>query len=370
MKEAIAHNLTRYRRGLQISEDSLAQRVGLSVETIVSYEQGLVLPHSKHLSLLAKHLGVTLDDLLDPVDETSSKLGNFCFRAHSSFTNNPAFATKIYNLLATYTALETEIALPPYAPETTPCDRVEDNENRIQQVAQSFRARLGIGDTPIANLFESVEELGLKILRLPIEEKGFFGLSAFSLTQGAFVLVNTHQITIERQLFTLAHELGHLIFHRDEYQDPSPIAENTEAQKARERVADYFASHLLISPVAFEQACRNMDYNLLKLKAYFRVSYATILKRFDELGIKDYGSMIKELNWRYKQEKGHTLTKDMELEPQLQDRDFPLNQRYQMLIGKALKQEKISELKAAELLGQTIESLRVDRRNLEVYSLV
>jgi len=49
----------------------------------------------------------------------------------------------------------------------------------------------------------------------------------------AFVLVNTHN-SIERQLFTLAHEIGHLIFHRSDYQDSLMEEGTKEEEKARE----------------------------------------------------------------------------------------------------------------------------------------
>jgi len=368
MKDAIAQNLIRYRKGQRLSQEGLAEQVGMTRQTINNYEKAKTLPDSQTLSRLAKHLGVTLDDLLRPVGQLPPIENQFCFRCHTTFTKKPQFASYVEGLLNTYTALETAVGLPPYAPESTPCDSVEGNEKRIQQVAKQFRARLGFGDAPIPNLFEAVEEIGLKVLRLPIEQDNFFGLSACSNTQGAFVLVNTHKISIERQLFTLAHEIGHLIFHRGEYQGQLLASDSREEEKAREAVANYFASHLLVSQTAFDQALTNMQH-WLKLKSYFRVSYAVILKRLDEMGIKDFGETKKALCVRYKKETGRSLTKDIELEPKLQAEDFSLNQRYSSLVWQALEQEKISESKAAELLGMTIERLRLTRMEQEVYAV-
>ncbi|MEQ8385131.1 MAG: XRE family transcriptional regulator [Coleofasciculus sp. A1-SPW-01] len=368
MKDAIAQNLIRYRKGQRLSQERLAEQVGMTRQTINNYEKAKTLPDSQTLSRLAKHLGVTLDDLLRPVDQLFPIENQFCFRCHTTFTKKPQFASYIEGLLNTYTALETAVGLPPYAPESTPCDSVEGNEKRIQQVAKQFRARLGFGDAPISNLFEAVEEIGLKVLRLPIEQDNFFGLSACSNTQGAFVLINTHKISIERQLFTLAHEIGHLIFHRGEYQGQLLASDNREEEKAREAVANYFASHLLVSQTAFDQARTNM-HDWLKLKSYFRVSYAVILKRLDEMGLKDFGKTKKALCVQYKNKTGESLTKDIELEPKLQAEDFSLNQRYSSLVWQALEQEKISESKASELLGMTIERLRLTRREQEVYAV-
>ncbi|WP_041235499.1 hypothetical protein [Dactylococcopsis salina] len=64
-----------------------------------------------------------------------------------------------------------------------------------------------------------------------------------------------------------------------------------------------------------------------------------------------------------------TRALDIELEPKLQAEDFSLNQRYSSLVWQALEQEKISESKAAELLGMTIERLRLTRMEQEVYAV-
>ena len=59
----------------------------------------------------------------------------------------------------------------------------------------------------------------------------------------------------------------------------------------------------------------------------------------------------------------------MELPPVLNSEDFPENERYQQLILQALNLGKITELKAAELLGTTIKSLRLRRQEAEVYAI-
>jgi Zn-dependent peptidase ImmA (M78 family)/DNA-binding XRE family transcriptional regulator len=365
VKEIIAHNLIQYRKG-RFSQESLAEKVGITRQTINNYEKAKTLPDSQTLSLIANHLGVTLDDLLRPVNQPSLTPSHWGFRCHSGLIQKPEFASYVERLLNTYTALETAVGLPYYAPESTPCNQVEGNEKRIQQIAKQFRARLGIGDAPIANLFEAVEEMGLKVLRLAIEPHDFSSLSACSATQGAFVLINTHNLSIEQQLLTLAHEIGHLIFHRGDYQVLPQLVTCNSGD--REQVADYFASHLLISQTAFDQALINRQ-DWLKLKSYFRVSYKTILKRLDEMGIQDFGVSQKALEVRYQQETGQPLTKEVELEPKLRCCDFPPNQRYYTLIWQALELEKISESKAAELLNMTIEALRIERVQQKVYAI-
>lgn len=365
MKETIASNLIRYRKGLRLSQERLAETVGVSRQSINNYEKAKTLPDSKTLSVLAKALAITLDDLLRPETEG---LPNFRFRAHASFCKKPQFAALVLQKLEIYNALEKAVGVPPYAPESTPCDCVTGNEKRIQTIANRFRDRLGIGDTPIVNLFEAAEELGLKVIRHPLPIDNFFGLSACSVEQGAFVLVNSNNITIERQLFTLAHEIGHLIFHRDEYQD-SLIAEGTkDMEKAREDVANYFASYLLVSQEALERALEIMP-DVIDLKSHFRVSYTMMLKRLEELGKVNYGEFIKKIRWQYKKRYGTSLTKEIEHPPCLKTDEFLANRRFDKLVWQALEQNKITEMKAAELFDLTVEELRKQRQNSEIYAI-
>ncbi|MEG3440360.1 XRE family transcriptional regulator [Pannus brasiliensis CCIBt3594] len=365
MKDIIANNLIRYRKGLRLSQERLAELVGVTRATINNYENAKTLPDSKTLSALARVLEVTLDDLLRP---PSQGLTNFRFRAHASFSQKPQFATQVVRLLETYNNLERAVGQPPYAPESTPCHQVENNEKRIIEIAAGFRHRLGLGEAPILNLFESVEEIGLKVLRQPIPIKGFFGLSACSVDQGAFVLINNHEITIERQLFTLAHEIGHLIFHRGEYQDHLIVEGTEEEEKAREDVANYFAGHLLVPQAEFDQMYAIMP-NIVKLKQHFRVSYQVILTRLAQMNVIDYAKEKAKICSIYKKRHGSSLSNSMELPPTLDPSDFPENERYKRLIWQALTLGKISEMKAAELLEMTVEDLRVCRQEAEVYAI-
>lgn len=365
MKEIIAANLIRYRKSLGLSQEQLAATTGVTRQSINNYENAKTLPDSKILSELASVLGVALDDLLS---SPSVGLPNFRFRAHATFAENAQFAAQVLRMLQTYNALEQAVGDPPYTPESTPCYQVEGNEKRIQAIAAQFRHRLGLGEAPIANLFQAVEEIGLKVLRSSIPIQDFFGLSAYSDTEGAFVLVNTYNVTIESQLFTLAQEIGHLIFHRVEYQD-TLISEGTKEEKALLEVADYFASHLLVPQAEFERMYAYVQ-DVVKLKRHFRVSYQVILNRLASMGIIDYAKEKAKICAIYKKRSGGASVHEvMELPPALEALEFPENERYEFLIWNALKLGKNSEMKAAELLELTVEHLRVRRLENEVYAV-
>jgi Zn-dependent peptidase ImmA (M78 family)/DNA-binding XRE family transcriptional regulator len=361
LKQIVAGNLHRFRKGCSLSVEGLAERVGVTRQTIHNYEAAKTLPDGRMLSVLARTLGVTLDDLL----RRSVDVPNFRFRAHASFAKKPQFAAQVVRMLEEYAALERAVGVAPYTPESTPCHWVDDEtKERIEEVAAQFRRRMDLGDGPIVNLFDAAEGLGLKVLRKPIPLDKFFGLSAASADEGAFILVNNQDITIERQLFTLAHEIGHLIFHRGEYSDALMDHGDKEEEERREKVADYFASHLLVPRDAFERALGGTR-SLRELKYHFRVSYQVILVRIAERGGPGYGELFRNLAMKYKRQTGKSLTKKTEIEPCLREEEFPENERFKRLVLQALELEKLTELRAAELLGKTVSELRLTRLNAQ-----
>ena len=359
MKDVIAGNLIRYRKALGLSQERLAEMAGVARQSINNYEKGKTLPDSQVLSKLAHVLDVTMEDLLRQENEDSLQ---FRFRARESFGQSAQFGAKIRKILETYTELEKILGFHPYAPESTPCDYVKGNESYIQEIATQFRYRLGLGDAPINNLFESVENIGLKVLRYPIPYDKFFGLSACSADFGAFILVNTSNITIERQIFTLAHEIGHLIFHRGDYKDTLKEDGTKEEEKLREEVANYFAGHLLIPQGEFDRFYRS-EKDMFRIKHHFRVSYQVILHRLAALQIIDYGREIAKIKSIYKNHYGKSLKNMTELEPCLNIEDFPENVRFKSLVWQALKMGKITETTAAELFNISLEELGKERMN-------
>lgn len=80
-------------------------------------------------------------------------------------------------------------------------------------VAVQERARLGLHDAPVGGrLFELVEEIGVPIYRAPLAEEGISGLLVHHPTAGPVIFVNAQQYPW-RQVFTVAHEYGHLLLH-------------------------------------------------------------------------------------------------------------------------------------------------------------
>ena len=93
----------------------------------------------------------------------------------------------------------------------------------------------------------------------------------------------------ERRRFTIAHELGHFVLHREQVTDfrcaSSTVYSASEALAQMEREANVFASNLLMPGDLFAQAIRSAPIDLhymSKLAARFEVSFEALCIRFIE----------------------------------------------------------------------------------------
>lgn len=110
-----------------------------------------------------------------------------------------------------------------------------------QSAAAQAREALGLGNAPIADLVEVVEQLtGVDVGTTPLPP-GVSGICATDPDRAtSIVLVNSTDVA-ERQRFTLAHELGHLLFG-----DKTHVDAIDGQRSPQEVLCDEFARHLLI----------------------------------------------------------------------------------------------------------------------------
>lgn len=160
--------------------------------------------------------------------------------------------------------------------------------------ARRLRAFFGFGDGPLEDPFRQVDEHVL-VWRLPLGEdlddspSGFFYRHA---RLGPCVVVNT-DMTLGRQVFTLAHELAHAFFHSQ----ASDVVVSTRPQRdtGRERFADAFAGEFLVpsdtlrEAVAELEAWEHLDdpVVIVHLQRHFGVSFATLLVRLRQEQLVD-----------------------------------------------------------------------------------
>jgi hypothetical protein len=114
----------------------------------------------------------------------------------------------------------------------------------IQQgniIADYERNRLKLGSAPIEDLPEIIEGQGVRVGALPLDDS-ISGLFFADDQNGLSILVNA-QHSEQRQMFSHAHEYGHLLFNRQEHGEVSPLNNRGEVMEVR---ANAFAAAFLM----------------------------------------------------------------------------------------------------------------------------
>ena len=274
-RTAIPANVARLRLDRRLTQANLAERAGLSRVALGKIERGAVLPRARTLVALAGALGVPVRELVVPV----RPLRNVRFRAHSRMYGREQTLAEVSEWLDAYRWLEANLD------ESRPFQLRElvaaNGSRNPEQVARAARREAGLGfGAPVANVCRVLEESGIKVHLLDKKRDSFFGLGVGPDDGGPAVVVNVwDRISVERWIFTAAHQLGHLLLHPDEFE-----AEQTRLPWQSEADADAFASEFLMPEVAFAvewDATRGSPLlaRVLAVKRIFRVSYRTVLHR-------------------------------------------------------------------------------------------
>jgi len=372
-EDSIAANVARLRLDRQLTQEELARRAGLSRLALGRIERGGVIPRARTLADLAKALGVPVGELVTQV----RPLETVRFRAHARVHAREQILAEIAKWLDAYAELEAKLraSLPfRFATKTR-----RTHGKSPMEVAGGAREAVELRpDEPVRDICGLLEENGVKLLLLEKKSDSFFGLSIGEGDGGPAIVVNTwDRISVERWIFTAAHELGHLLLHPAEYQRDA-----TELPLPAEREADVFASHFLMPEVAFakewdETRGHPLLVRVMKVKRIFRVSYKTVLYRLVESG-RETSQVWRAFQGQHRAHFGKTLRKAEEPkaleksefawnwsragEPEgLSQHDF-VDDRLSRLVRQALEQELISLGRAAEILGLTREEMRKQAR--------
>ena len=370
---SIVENLARLRLDRRLTQEVLAAKAGLSRVALGKIERGAVVPRARTLAKLSNALAVPVGELVTPV----GALESVRFRTRARVHGREQILAIVSMWLDAYTRLEADLKQPRLFRF-----KVEHPSNHAiipDETAQAARRATRLGpEEAVRDICGLLEENGVKLLLLETKRDSFFGLSVGAPDGGPAVIVNTwDRISVERWIFTAAHELGHLLLHPSEYR-----REATELPAQTEREADIFASEFLMPEEAFAPAWNRtrghpLLVRVLKVKRIFRVSYKTVLYRLVKSGYRT-PEVWRTFQRQHRHAFGKTLRKTDEPEA-LQKSEFAWNwsrsgepaglsqhdfvgDRLSRLVRRALEQQKISLGRAAEILGLSREDMREQAR--------
>ena len=367
---AVAANLARLRLNSGLTQEGLALKAGLSRLALGRIERGAAVPRASTVRALAKALGVSVGELVMAV----RPLESVRFRAKAKVRSREQILAEVSKWLEAYAWLEEELG-----------ERADFRFGEVRPssdgagpgaVAQAAREAVGLApEVAVRDICGLLDRGGVKLLLLETTRDSFFGLSVGQRDGGPAVVVNTwERISVERWIFTAAHELGHLLLHPHEYR-----REATDLPEEAEREADEFASEFLMPECAFAEAWdatsgHSLLSRVLKVKRIFRVSYKTVLYRLVQSGREQAPGVWQAFQSQHRAYFGKTLRKADEPralgksefawswgragEPAgLSCHDF-MEDRLHRLVRQALERGCISLGRAAEILDLEREDMR------------
>lgn len=362
MKEIIGRNLKIARDLAGFSQEEFATRLGISRATLSAIENGHVAVDSTKLLIASRVLGRPVADFFRSEEESLV----FLYRAVADAATPPDIRSSFERFSKAYRELEEIVGVaenllqpPDYS---KPPGAHSKQLHYAGQVASSERDRLGLGQhDPIENVFKLLDEQGIRILRRKVGGDEIFGVSAYSPNYGLCILINNAN-TVERQIFSLVHECGHLLMHRPMFKNMAPST-GLGKESEPEQMADYFAASFLVP----ELGLREVFYrdvggktvgleDIVFLKQYFRVSADTMLRRLRDLQLiseNDHGRLVDQVEKRRGNRK-------MEFAPLSGDEieAWEKSSRFEHLARKAALNGMLSLGKLAELLGLNVVEAR------------
>jgi len=342
---SIGSRIKRARKGANVSQRDLAERVGLSAMMISKYENDRSVPDSEMLMRFSRELGTKVDYFFRP-DSFSVEL--HAYRKHASLGKKKVEAIKmrIQEWLERY--LEVEDFFPQ---EKTKVSLPEFNiasMKALETAAEALREGWLLGSDPIENMIYLLEDKGIKVGLV----SGFEHFDACTFTfDNNLVIASKNEISGDRQRFNIAHELGHLVLD---------CQENIEIEKAANRFAGAFL--VPADQVYYELGNHRSDLDMNEiylLKHKYGLSMQAWVYRAKDLEIislNTFSRFFKQFraNYWHREEPGQPYPTEKPV-------------RMEKLVYRALAEDLITRSKAQELLGHPLmdmEELKRDNVNI------
>lgn len=165
------------------------------------------------------------------------------------------------------------------------------DKNEVELEAKRLRKAYDVETNGIPDIFSFVNNQGIELIRYPFGKDTILGFSTFY--EGKKIIVTNSSEILSREIYTVAHELGHIVF---DFADETGIKIDREVQDnsiAEER-AYYFADCLLMPEENIRAMLKEVfkksgneirAINIVQMQLEFRVSYNALVERMIALGI-------------------------------------------------------------------------------------
>lgn len=347
------------RKARALTQQEVADHLGVVRTTVVAMEKGERGLQPDELVRLAALYGRPLHELL----RQREPLLDFDVQFRSSLDQESLHAPEVASVVEELRRLSDDYLEleelrgapllrrypPPYDVDGVPTDRAAED------VATAERNRLGLGDGPIPNLRELLEnDVGLRIfcLKMPSKLAALFG---FTDPVGGCIALNIGH-PAERQWWSLAHEYAHFLTKR--YQADVMILKTYRRVPESERFAHAFAGYFLMPTAGLSRRFNDVKRarngvitpaDLTKLAHFYHVSFEALGRRLGSEKMLSAGAFESLIDRGFRPREAQTL---LGLQP-----DAPVTEmlplRYRLLAAEALQIGQITQ-------GQFARFVRLD----------
>lgn len=343
----IGERIEQARLAAGLSMRALSGLIGVSPMAISKYERGLINPSSSVLLALSKALGVKVEYFFRTVNV---ELHSVEYRKHSTLSGKQLKRVEGDVVEQVERYLELVEIFPQMSPSSFSISKNIPSEitslEQIEEVSEAIRKEWKLGLNPIPDLMNTMEENGIRVFLSDIDEEMKFDGLAAKINDSPIIVVSKNWPG-DRQRFTLAHELGHLVMN-------GRIAAGIDEEKAANRFAGSFLAPRKEAILRLGQRRDHLEaYELACLKKEYGLSMNAWVYRAKDLNIINDACFKSTM--AYFGIRGWRKTEPYE--------EYPKERPYlfEQMVFRALGQDLISESKAAELLRLPLPEFRRKR---------
>lgn len=336
----IGQRLYRARKAAGLSLRDLAAQVDLTHAAIKKYEDEQATPTSSTLLKLARALKVRTEYFFRP--ETVA-LDGIEYRKRSTLPKKrlDAITHEIIDQIERRIELENLFPVSPVKPfaPAKGLPNTTTDLSQIEEAAEVVRQAWELGFDPIPDLIDVLETHGIRVFMVDTNSDPKFDGLAATVNKMPIVVVGSHWPG-DRQRFTLAHELGHLML-------AGRLSDGIDEEMACNRFAGAF---LIPRASVLQELGEHRSYiepkELALLKEEFGLSMSGILYRARDLGVVTPA-------WRDEQARKFRMKGWHITEP---GNPYPAEKAhiFEQLVFHALAEDYIGESKAAELMKMSL----------------
>lgn len=253
------------------AQKELAEKVGITKQSVCNYEKGLNEPTTEVLIGLSEALRFPINffykqkKMMDEEGEVYFRSSTIPAKTKEMLKQKLSFlANDIVGFIEEYINLpELDVVNVPY--------KAEYSKNDISSIVKELREHWGLLNKPIPNLTHVMQEHGCVIARLNLDSDKTDGYTKW-VNDRPLTFLNTEKDAAVRARFTLAHELGHIVLHRN--------LKPGENIKKREGEANFFAGEFLFPSDSVLDEIVNITLDsFVPIKQKWKVSIGVIVRR-------------------------------------------------------------------------------------------